>query len=84
MGLSNMLYKLFKKDNADVSAQVPVKFKDFDSIIVPPEPRTTPILIYKSLDLDFGSESAGTADNGFEEENSSASESESEKLTEGD
>jgi len=51
MGLSNMLSKLFKKENADVAVQIPVKFKDFDSIIVPPEPKTKGIFIYKTLDL---------------------------------
>ena len=51
MGLSNMLSKLFKKENADISVQNPVKFKDFDSIIVPPEPKTRSILVYKTLNL---------------------------------
>ncbi len=51
MGLSNMLSKLFKKENADIAVQIPVKFKDFDSIIVPPEPKTRGIFIYKTLDL---------------------------------
>ena len=51
MGLSNMLLKLFKKENADSSVQNPVKFKDFDSIIVPPEPKTRSILVYKTLNL---------------------------------
>ncbi len=51
MGLSNMLSKLFKKEKADISVQNPVKFKDFDSIIVPPEPKTRSILVYKTLNL---------------------------------
>ena len=51
MGLSNMLSKLFKKENTDISVQNPVKFKDFDSIIVPPEPKTRSILVYKTLNL---------------------------------
>jgi len=51
MGLSNMLSKLFKKENEDFFAQNPVKFKDFDSIIVPPEPKTRSILVYKTLNL---------------------------------
>ncbi len=51
MGLSNMLSKLFKKENADIDVQVPVKFKDFDSIIVPPEPKTRGLFLYKTLDL---------------------------------
>lgn len=51
MGLSNMLSKLFKKENADNDVQIPVKFKDFDSIIVPPEPKTRGIFLYKTLDI---------------------------------
>ncbi|MGI9534467.1 MAG: hypothetical protein ACR2NW_05920 [Thermodesulfobacteriota bacterium] len=51
MGLSNMLSKLFNKEGEDVSVQNPVKFKDFDSIILPPEPKTKSVLIYKSINL---------------------------------
>lgn len=51
MGLSNMLSKLFKKENAGTSVKIPVKFKDFDSIIIPPEPKTRGIFIYKTLNL---------------------------------
>jgi len=51
MGLSNMLSKLFKKENAGTSVKIPVKFKDFDSIIIPPEPKTKGIFIYKTLNL---------------------------------
>ena len=51
MGLSNMLSKLFKKEGEDASVQNPVKFKDFDSIILPPEPKTKGVLIYKTLNL---------------------------------
>jgi hypothetical protein len=51
MGLSNMLSKLFKKENAGASVKIPVKFKDFDSIIIPPEPKTRGIFIYKTLNL---------------------------------
>ena len=51
MGLSNMLSKLFKKENAGSSVKNSVKFKDFDSIIVPPEPKTRGIFIYKTLNL---------------------------------
>ena len=51
MGLSNMLSKLFKKENAGASVKIPVKFKDFDSIIIPPEPKTKGIFIYKTLNL---------------------------------
>lgn len=51
MGLSNMLSKLFKKEGEDPSAQNPVKFKDFDSIILPPEPKTKGVLVYKTLNL---------------------------------
>ena len=64
MGLSNMLSKLFKKDNADVSVQIPVKFKDFDSIIVPPEPTTRPIFIYRTLDLNTDFEATKSPDAG--------------------
>ena len=64
MGLSNMLSKLFKKDNADVSVQIPVKFKDFDSIIVPPEPTTRPIFIYRTLDLNTDFETGKSPDTG--------------------
>ena len=51
MGLSNMLSKLFKKEGVDSSVQNPVKFKDFDSIIVPPEPKAKGVLIYKTINL---------------------------------
>ncbi|MGI9554011.1 MAG: hypothetical protein ACR2NC_03715 [Thermodesulfobacteriota bacterium] len=51
MGLSNMLSKLFKKEGEDTSVQNPVKFKDFDSIILPPEPKPKGVLIYKSINL---------------------------------
>ena len=51
MGLSNMLSKLFKKEGEDASVQNPVKFKDFDSIILPPEPKVKGVLIYKTLNL---------------------------------
>ena len=51
MGLSNMLSKLFKKEGEDVSVQNPVKFKDFDSIILPPEPKAKGVLVYKTLNL---------------------------------
>jgi len=51
MGLSNMLSKLFKKEGVDPSVQNPVKFKDFDSIILPPEPKAKGVLIYKTLNL---------------------------------
>ena len=62
-----MLSKLFKKDNADVSVQLPVKFKDFDSIIVPPEPTTRPIFIYRTLDLNTDFEAGKTPDTGLDE-----------------
>ena len=54
MGLSNMLSKLFKKEGQDDSAQNQIKYKDFESIILPPEPRTKGILIYKTLNLGMG------------------------------
>lgn len=51
MGLSNMLSKIFKKEGEDSSVQNSVKFKDFDSIILPPEPKAKGVLIYKTLNL---------------------------------
>ena len=51
MGFSNMLSKLFKKENTGISVKIPVKFKDFDSIIIPPEPKTRGIFIYKTINL---------------------------------
>ena len=53
MGLGNMLSKLFKKENVGTSVKNPVKFKDFDSIIVPPEPKTRGIFVYKTLNLNL-------------------------------
>ena len=46
-----MLSKLFKKEGVDDSVQNPVKFKDFDSIILPPEPKARGVLLYKTLNL---------------------------------
>ena len=46
-----MLSKLFKKEGVDASVQNPVKFKDFDSIILPPEPKAKGVLIYKTINL---------------------------------
>ena len=80
MGLSNMLSKLFKKENADVAVQIPVKFKDFDSIIVPPEPKASPIFLYKTLDLglDFSPDKLPETDTS--EENTSGNEGNEEVL----
>ena len=65
MGLSNMLSKLFKKEGEDVSVQNPVKFKDFDSIILPPEPKPRGILVYKTVNLGLECTSGSTM-NGVE------------------
>ncbi len=81
MGLSNMLSKLFKKENADVAVQIPVKFKDFDSIIVPPEPKTRPIFIYKTLDLGLEFTPDKSPETAQAAENSSGSEEEEVLLT---
>ena len=61
MGLSNMLSKLFKKENTGTSVKIPVKFKDFDSIIIPPEPKTRGIFIYKTLNLGLEFSQVSTA-----------------------
>ena len=63
MGLSNMLSKLFKKENAGNSVKIPAKFKDFDSIIIPPEPKTRGIFIYKTLNLGLEFSSIPAAQN---------------------
>lgn len=67
MGLSNMLSKLFKKEMEDgrVMEDDPIKFKDFDSIISPPPPKTFGILIYKTMNLGMKDFSFKKGDNNF-------------------
>ena len=52
MSISNMLSKLLKKEVEDKTSNDAIIYKDFDSIIPPPEPKTVGILVYKTLDLE--------------------------------
>lgn len=51
MGLSNMLSKLFKKEGQESLEDNPIRYKDFDTIIPPPQPKTRGILVYKTMNL---------------------------------
>ena len=77
-----MLSKLLKKEAEDKSSGTSAQYKDFNSIIPPPEPRTMGILIYRNIELETSDISLPSIEESIDQDPISEQDNEEVVLTE--